>query len=332
MIAVPLMSACAKPATPAQVITLKFHTSEAKGVVYDAAPVWWCEEVEKRTRGAVKFEIIYAGALGKLTDQPVNLQGGLFDLGRLTCLYNPGLYPALTVNTLPFLTEDIRAITLAGMEIVKHPAMQKEFAALNSKELFHWFLDPMEIMSHVPAKTIAELKPLKIRAVGGAADAFTAAGLTPVGIPWGDLASAGERHVVDAACVPVPTTSYDAGLHEIFKYALRVPVHCFHLSMAINLDSWNKLSPDVQKVMLDVAKEAPLKQIEFQDKARSQAWAAFDKSGVQQVQWSKDELSKFKEVGGKPVWEKWVKDMEAKGIPGREILDQFQKLIAKNGG
>ena len=42
-----------------------------------------------------------------------------------------------------------------------------------------------------------------------------------------------------------------------------------------------------------------------------------------------EEMEKLKEQGGKPVWEKWVKDMEAKGIDGRAHLNEFLRLVKK---
>ena len=32
---------------------------------------------------------------------------------------------------------------------------------------------------------------------------------------------------------------------------------------------------------------------------------------------------------GKAVWDKWAADMEAKGLPGRKVLDEAVKLVEK---
>ena len=41
------------------------------------------------------------------------------------------------------------------------------------------------------------------------------------------------------------------------------------------------------------------------------------------------ELEKWIDVAGKPVWDKWAADMEAKGLPGRKILDEALRLLKK---
>ena len=32
-----------------------------------------------------------------------------------------------------------------------------------------------------------------------------------------------------------------------------------------------------------------------------------------------------------PVWDMWLKKMESKGLPGKEVMDLFKKLLAKRG-
>jgi hypothetical protein len=39
------------------------------------------------------------------------------------------------------------------------------------------------------------------------------------------------------------------------------------------------------------------------------------------VTYSPAELAKFHELGAKPVWDAWVAEMSAKGVPARELLD-----------
>jgi hypothetical protein len=43
---------------------------------------------------------------------------------------------------------------------------------------------------------------------------------------------------------------------------------------------------------------------------------------------SPEEVKKWKETC-KPIWEKWTASMEAKGLPGRAVLQEAQTLSAK---
>ena len=50
-------------------------------------------------------------------------------------------------------------------------------------------------------------------------------------------------------------------------------------------------------------------------------WLPLFKAKLEEVRFTPEMLEKVKEVAGRPVWEQWVKDTEAKGLPGREMLD-----------
>jgi hypothetical protein len=50
--------------------------------------------------------------------------------------------------------------------------------------------------------------------------------------------------------------------------------------------------------------------------------------GQEIIDLSPAELAKWKATG-KPAWDKWVKDMKAKGLPGQEVLDEAVKLVNK---
>ena len=39
------------------------------------------------------------------------------------------------------------------------------------------------------------------------------------------------------------------------------------------------------------------------------------------VKFTDAELERFRAIGGKPVWDDWVAKAEAKGIPGKDLLN-----------
>lgn len=316
------------PAEAADPIKLVYHESIVRGT-HTLVDEWFMDEVEKRLPGKIKFERLFGGPLGKTEDQPANLKAKMFDLAWVTSVYNPGLYPALAMTTLPFLTPNLKAANLAAMDLNEHPVVQKEQLALNQKILYHTFSEPMEMLSHKPARTLEDLKGMKVRAHGGAAAALKAAGITAVGIPMPELAQATERRVIDALIIPVPSTARDFGYQRLIKYWVRVNFYRMQYGMAINLDVWNKLPADVKQVMQDLARPAAAKGAELWEGEMAKAAKALKEGGVEEVAWSQEELEKFKRVAGIPVWEKWVADATAKGLPARELLDKFQRDMVK---
>jgi hypothetical protein len=60
---------------------------------------------------------------------------------------------------------------------------------------------------------------------------------------------------------------------------------------------------------------------------------AVTKKKLTPVRYSEADLARFRAIGGKPVWDKWVSENAAKGVPAQEllnlILDTAKKASAK---
>ena len=41
------------------------------------------------------------------------------------------------------------------------------------------------------------------------------------------------------------------------------------------------------------------------------------------------ELERWEETAGKPLWDKWVADMDSKGLAGQKVLDEYRRLLEK---
>jgi len=314
----------------AQTIKLTFHDPMAPSTMNDGA-VWWMDEVEKRTGGKVKFERIFGGALGKFGDQMKNVKGRIFDIGLTSIVYTPAAYPLTTIFIQPFIVPSLTKAVYASYDLFQaNPALAKEGTAINTKIVGQWWLEALELMSHVPIHKMDDMKGLKIRGHGGSADAMAAAGFTVVGIPWSELPQASERRVVDAASFPIPTLAAETGYQDIFKYWItNIPFYHFHSYLSINLDAWNSLPRDVQDVMIATGADLRKFNVAHVNKKIDENSKVLAKAGVKQILFPQAEREKFAKIGGPPNWEKWIKTREAEKLPGREIFDQFRRLLDK---
>ena len=97
--------------------------------------------------------------------------------------------------------------------------------------------------------------------------------------------------------------------------------------MAImNKEKWDSLPPDIQKVIDDAS-----------------VWAAHETAGRLRIRGDKarklcmergdtfvtptpEEMKLWRDAL-KPVWEKWIEEREAEGLPGRAVLNETLRLI-----
>lgn len=145
-----------------------------------------------------------------------------------------------------------------------------------------------------PIKTPEDLKGLKIRVMENPAhiEMLKAMGATPTPIPYGELYTALSQGVVDGQENPVSLTE-SSRLHEVQKY-LSLDGHLYSpFVLIINGGVFNKLSPELQQIVRDGAKEYSDKQRSFNDQDEKRAINAMKEQGVQITELTVDELNEF---------------------------------------
>jgi len=307
-------------------INLKFHSSFGKSPLNMAA-VRWMNEVEKRTKGKVNFTRVFGGSLGKLTAQPENIKVGAFDVGNVSVVYNPGLYSLSNVVSLPFMSTDALVHAKAAHELHSSGVTKAEFTKMNQKYLFPGMWTKIQLMSHEPVRTIADLRKQKIRAHGGASELLKTMGIPVYGIPWGELPGAAERRVVTAGIIGAPVDAYAFGFGKIFKYWNQGDDWFFFpLTCVMNLDTWKKLPADVKKVIEEANTDMLVQ-------GRKMMADLEEKNGALLAKQAK--IAKFQErdkllaVRDK-TWQNWVDARKKEGKNGQAVLDQFLALLKKH--
>ena len=307
-------------------INLKFHSSFGKSPLNMAA-VRWMNEVEKRTKGKVNFTRVFGGSLGKLTAQPENIKVGAFDVGNVSVVYNPGLYSLSNVVSLPFMSTDALVHAKAAHELHSSGVTKAEFTKMNQKYLFPGMWTKIQLMSHEPVRTIADLRKQKIRAHGGASELLKTMGIPVYGIPWGELPGAAERRVVTAGIIGAPVDAYAFGFGKIFKYWNQGDDWFFFpLTCVMNLDTWKKLPADVKKVIEEANTDMLVQGREMMADLEEKNGALLAKQAKIAKFQERDKLLAVRDK----TWQNWVDARKKEGKNGQAVLDQFLALLKKH--
>ena len=308
-------------AAPASAQQLTFHTEFGEAGLNEGARVWM-DMVEERTEGRVSFNRLFGGPLGKFTGQPEGIMARSFDVGDVSAVYNPGVYPRGTVAILPFLTDDYVAHAHTMHALLNSPEYQQEFDALNQRFLFNSSWIWIQTVSNAPIRTIEDLRGEKIRAHGGSADTLTAAGITSYAIPFGELPAAAEKGIVTVATMGGPSGVVDFGFGDIFDYWTdNLNWYWFPMTMVINKDAWDEISPEDQAIIEQINAEMVDVVIDLVDAQEAAATMAMTETyGVEVVQFEEmDALAEF----GRQSWDVWKGQMADAGIDGQALLDQY---------
>jgi TRAP-type C4-dicarboxylate transport system substrate-binding protein len=182
------------------------------------------------------------------------------------------------------------------------------------------------ITRNKPVKSIADINGMKIRMTGGPpTDMMKALGGVPMLIPMPDNYISLQKGVIDGMGAPWEAINVWR-FYEVVKYFTEVPFPAVYFSISMNKNRWNKLPKDVQDGIMSTGglEGSKFWGRNFFDAMKAQTLEKLATEGLGDniFQLSPEERQRWVDVGGKPVWTKWVKNMNAKGYQNAQtILD-----------
>ncbi|MEC5385993.1 TRAP transporter substrate-binding protein [Uliginosibacterium sp. H3] len=138
---------------------------------------------------------------------------------------------------------DLRAAVDAYRQVFDE-RLQKRF---NAKVMTLWPFGPQVFYCNKPIKTIDDVKGMKVRSfTPSMAALIQSLGATPVTLQFSEVYPALQRGVADCG-VTSPTSGNAGKWPEVTNYFLPLSVSGSVQGHFMNLDYWNKLTPEVQK-------------------------------------------------------------------------------------
>jgi TRAP-type C4-dicarboxylate transport system substrate-binding protein len=283
----------------------------------------WKTEVEKRTNGAVSIKTYPGGTLLGAKEMMDGVIAGQADIGNFSMAYQPGRFVLTNLTSLPVGIADARTGSLVLLDIYEKykPA---EFAAV--KVLAMFTTAPTNIMSKVPVRNLGDLKGLELRASGVPAQCLAAWGASPVGMPKSDYPEALQKGVVKGELSSLESLK-DFKFAELLPYATMTNTVIYPFAVVMNLDKWNSLPADVQKVMEDLIREQSEWTGNYMDGhvKESVTWSQ-QNHNLELITLDPAEKARW-EALLEPIKAKGIAEAAAAGIPAEEIMADIQKLI-----
>jgi TRAP-type C4-dicarboxylate transport system substrate-binding protein len=282
--------------------------------------------IEEATNGKVKVTLYDSSSLMKSTQIWEGVKAGTTDMGWLFTGLYPGQFSVAETNTLPFMFPNAEVggrVSWALFE--KYPEIQAKFKDV--KVLTAWTTEPYFMISRSKFyKTMDDFKGEKIRAPGGPpTDFIKAMGGSPLSIAMPDCYLNLQKGVFDAMLVPAEAyTGWK--LYEVAPYATYMATVAMNHSVIMNLNTWNSFPKEVQDQIMSVSGEKAAVQFSGGtfDKAREEQGDIIAKAGytIQEYTVPDEEIQKWIEIAGQPIWDAWVKAQTAAGVTNaQQILD-----------
>lgn len=288
------------------------------------------EFYKKESNGALEIKIAYGAALGPERQAPEAIKSRGYEGAQMCAGYYPNKFPLLSAMELPFLaprrTEDRAKVDHA---FLNHPLIVKEMAERwGIKYLGPTFLPPYEFMGNKRIASVNDMKGVKMRISGLNARALQAFGAVPTMVTAPEGYTALERGTIDSFGFPYAYTFGAYKMYEVSKYVTEgMAMSGFMCFQGVSLDAWNKL-PDALKAKLPQAQELATEALLKAYRDADEKWIPVFKQRLEVTVFPEAERAKLA-AGANEIWEAWVKEQDAAGRPGREILDFLKAEAAK---
>jgi TRAP-type transport system periplasmic protein len=197
-------------------------------------------------------------------------------------------------------------------------------------ELFHLSTAPSVFNMNEVKRVPADFKGLKVSATGVMADFFKSIGASPLRIDAPDWYSSMDRGMIDV----LPLGSFIVSMWKLQEVA---KVHVIPtgdalswtcLSYIMNRKRFEKFPPEVQKVIKDNVRWASTEITEIDEGNRIRSEKMFEEVGNKVIRLTPDEMKLWHEAAS-PIHDKWIKEMEGKGLPGKKVYEEAKTLIEK---
>lgn len=276
------------------------------------------ELVEKNSDGRIRIDIFPSSQLGNGRDQIEGAQIGSihFHIGSVAPVTN--FAPKFNVLNLPYLFESREhAFKVLDGDIGKEIASDLENRGLIN---LGYMENGWRHMTNnkKPIKTSADAANMKLRVQESPPyiSFIKALGSTPVPIPFGELYTALEQHVVDGQENPLAQI-YLNKFNEVQKY-LSLTAHNYDAAVFImSKTTFDTLPEDLQKVVKDSAKEAITYERQSALEDEKKLLEDLKKTDIQ-IEENPDRESFRKAV--EPVYEEFEDSL------GKDLFDRIESL------
>lgn len=316
----------------AETIKLKFAHNYPPPTALGKTFTNWAQKIKEDTNGRVEITVYGAGALIKPEEFYDATISGVTDMayGMLNQdMSRFGLDTGLCMAGLgwpqPWPNVDVR------MRVYNE--LRQKFPVMHEKQkdvvvLYDIIMAPF--VFHSPKKVVrtpADIKGLKVAATGWYITLADVLGATPVALPGPERYMALERGVIDGSW-DLYAGMFAMKIIEVTNNYLEADFGDSSGIAIMNKDTFNALPPDIQKVFLDNREFAEQEWLRMGTEETKMGLNAARKRGHTFITLTPEE-KKLWDDALSPLREKWVKDQEARGWPGRAFMDEMLRLIEK---
>lgn len=307
-------------------VTIRVAATVSPTHSYSVVVKTFKQEIESKTNGAVKITYHGGGVMGGERQMVEAVVRGDLDMTWSSDIGVAAVFPELGFVNLPYLFKNYAEVDAKyrhgwiGQYVINHLDGKGVKVLAIGENDYRGLTN-----SKRPITKGEDLKGLKLRVpeVPMYIDFYKTMGVLPTPMAVTELTTALQQGTVDGQDNGAIIT-YDFGMHTFQKYATKANQIYSGMQMCLSKKTWDKLTPEQQKIVTDAAKKAADEQVKLNRENVAKSYAAMAKAGVQVIEATPQLVSDLKAAAVK-VWNdpKWEKAYT------KEVMDRIKKEAGK---
>jgi len=286
----------------------------------------WMAKIEKETNGQVKFKPFWGGAIiGPTADAIDEVIKGVADVGFISPGQSRTGYDIAKASFLFFSGAPLDEGYRIFMEILKkYPVIEQEYKNL---KVMGWSSGlEYNLLTRKPVRKLSDMRGMRLKTLGEIVTVLRDLGVEGMASPMSEVYVSMQKGILDGGFVTYSTLK-TLRFAEVAKYMTQLHLYRPHTgSRVMGLTAWNKLPPDIQKVIQNNVGWFSVEADKDVDQDEQEGVEFGKKSGVEFIDLPKEDLTKFYGFVQEEAV-KVAKSIDGKGLPGTAILNDAQRLI-----
>jgi len=297
---------------------------------------YFIPEVDRRLAETGNYQVrwnkAFGGTIAKTGGVLDSLKHDLADIGIITTPYHPDKVP---FHNLPYVTplvsSDLGLVARTMSSLVdKYPVLKDRW--LDHKLVFlttAGSIDSYQVFTNYPIETLDDFRGRKIAGVGLNLRLLSGVGATPVSSGISDWYNNLATGLVDGL-IGWTEGSLAYRLYEVAPYMVDARLGAVPTkSIAVNERAWARLPEEVRNILLGAAADYRDELARETDRRSAASRLRYQQEGGQIIALT-DEQRRQWAMGLPNIAQDWARDMEARGLPGSEILQDYMNIMREH--
>lgn len=286
------------------------------------------DRIKKATGGRVEIQLFSNLVPGP--NLPDAVRDGRLDIVAPLHPWVSGTAPTLALAELPGLFEGAEDYKVALDQFLNDEYVDVWRNQFNAVVLASGMFDRPVILSQKPLRTADDFKGIRIRVPSVVmSQLMESLGAQPVQLPFGEIAPAMERGVVDAVLTDAGT-SRGMGFFDVAKYVNLWDIAVFSWPILINANTWASLPEDVQGQLRAEFQAIQADHFANYNAHNAQVIKDLEAKGMTVVTPSEEGLKQvFSPENLEPLYQRYLKLSADRGRPADDLLKAARAVSAK---